>query len=183
MNDPSNPDRYEALQMLEGIGPDTPPEAFSRVYQSVFSTSPDRDVLSRLMWKSGMYLDRHPGLLELPRGIAEVFLASDDIDELLAGLKAIRHSTASTGEIVLHFLAVMKRDSWEEREAGLFQLGQVLTENAPGIVAAAEQSVLDDLRAVLAQMTQHSPHDYVRDLASRCMSQIVDGMEGEMTKP
>lgn len=174
MNDPPNFDRHEILEMVENIRPGTPPEAFTRVYQSVLATSPDRDVLSRLMWTAGIYLDRHPGVQILPREIAEEFLASDDIDELLAGLKAIRHSTASTGEIITHFLAVMRRESWEEREAGLYQLGQVLTENAPSVVAAVNQSVLDDLRAVLTQMTLHHPRDHERDLASRCISQIMD---------
>jgi hypothetical protein len=174
MNDPPNFDRHEILKMVESISPATSPEAFTQVYQSVLATSPDRYILSRLMWTAGMYLDRHPGVQILPREIAEGFLASDDIDELLAGLKAIRHSTASTDEIITHFLAVMQRESWEEREAGLYQLGQVLTENALGVVAAVDQAVLDDLRAVLAQMTLHHPRDHERDLASRCMSQIMD---------
>jgi hypothetical protein len=74
MNVPSNANLHEALQMLERLGPSTPPERFLLVYESVLAASPDRNVLSRLMWKAGMYLDRHPGVLELPPAIAEEFL-------------------------------------------------------------------------------------------------------------
>lgn len=138
--------------MLESIGPGTPPEAFRQVYDFAFARATDRDVLARLMHVAGMYLDRHPGVLVLPRTVAEELLASDDYDHLLAGLKAIRHSTASMGEIIAHFLTVMKRDTWEERCAGLYQLDQAVRGNGAGVKAATEESVLDDLRHVLAHM-------------------------------
>jgi hypothetical protein len=175
MNKPSNAQLREALQMLERIGPSTPPETFISVYDSVLAASPDRDALAHLMFIAGMFLDRYPGVLELPRTIAEEFLASDDFDELLAGLKAIRHSTASSGEVVAHFLTVMKRNEWEVRCAGLFQLGQVVSENATDVAATTDQSVLNDLLAVLTDMAAKAPDDHLREHATRCRAAILGG--------
>ena len=121
---------------------DMSPESFQQAYDCVVAASPDRRVLARLMWIAGMYLDRHPGVFQLPRALAEELLASDDFDQLLAGLKAIRHSSASTSETIAHFVEVMKRSTWEERYAGLYQLEQVVCGNAASVVAATGQSVL-----------------------------------------
>jgi len=158
----------EALEMLERQGPNTSPERFKQVYDYILAASQDRDILARLMWVAGMYLDRHPGEFRLPRAISEEFLASDDFDRLLGGLKAIRHSTASTSEIIAHFLAVMKRDTWDERYAGLHQLAQMVCESGARVLTPTEQTVLDDVRVVLEDIASHAPDEHARDLASRC---------------
>jgi hypothetical protein len=49
MNDPSNPTPPEVPEMLEGIGPSTPPEAFRQVYDFASAIAADRDVLARAM--------------------------------------------------------------------------------------------------------------------------------------
>ena len=153
MSDSSNPDPRDAMEALERKAEDMSPESFQQAYDCVVAASPDRRALARLMWIAGMYLDRHPGAFQLPRAFAEELLASDDFDQLLAGLKAIRHSSASTSETIAHFVEVMKRSSWEERYAGLYQLEQVVCGNAASVVAATGQAVLDDTR----QCSRRSP--------------------------
>lgn len=134
-------------------------------------------MLARLIWLAGMYLGRHPGAFELPRALAEEFLASDDFDELLAGLKGIRYSSASTSEIIIHLLTVMKRNDWEERYAGLYQLHQMVGTNSPGIVATTEPTVLDRMLVVLAEVASHAPDRDARDIASRCIQAVIEERE------
>ena len=134
------------------------------------TASSDRRVLSRLMWLAGyVFLVGTLAHFELPRALAEEFLASDDYDELLAGIKGIRYSSASTSEIIAHFVTVMERTDWEEKCAGLYQLHQVVGDNTPGIVSATEQSELDRMLRVLADIASNAPHDHDRDVASQCI--------------
>ena len=84
------------------------------------------------------------------------------------------YSSASTSEIISHFLVVMKRNDWEERYAGLFQLHQVVCENAPSVVAATEQSVLDSMLVLLADIASQAPDDHARDVASRCILAVTE---------
>lgn len=175
MNEPSSPTPTDVLEMLDRIGPNTPPEVFRQVYDVVSAGTADRDVLARLLHVAGMYLDRHPGVVLLPRALVEELLGSNNYDHLLAGLKAVRHSTASTGEIVARFLAVMKRHEWEERYAGLYQLDQMVCGNGPSVAAATEEAVLDDLRSVLALFASRAPDGHARDLALRCNAAIMEG--------
>ena len=86
--------------------------------------------------------DRHPAHSSCLVRFAEELLASDDFDQLLAGLKAIRHSSASTSETIAYFVEVIKRSTWEERYAGLYQLEQVVCGNAGSVVPATGQAVL-----------------------------------------
>lgn len=168
MSDSSTPDPRDAVETLERKAPDMSPESFKQAYDCVVTAAPDRRVLARLMWIAGMYLDRHPGAFQLPRALTEELLASDDFDQLLAGLKALRHSSASTNEMIARFLEVMKRTTWEERYAGLYQLGLVVCGDAVSIVAATGQPVLDDMRTMLAEIASQASDDHARDLASRC---------------
>jgi 5-methylthioadenosine/S-adenosylhomocysteine deaminase len=48
------------------------------------------------------------------------------------------------------------------------QLEQVVCGYAVSIVAATGQSVLDDMRTVLAEIASQAPDDHARDVASRC---------------
>ncbi len=164
--------RPEIFQALSNVGPDDPPETFVAFYESVLAASSDPDILSRLMFTAGMYLDRHPGVLRLPRGTAEKFLASKDFDELLAGLKAIRHSTATTGEIIAHYLTVMKRDASQERNAALYQLGQFICDCDASVVPVIDPSVLTELDSLLFHMAVHAQDVLVRDMASRCSATL-----------
>lgn len=177
MVDPSNRSSRDAMEILERQARDISPESFKQAYDCVVAASPDRRVLARLLWLAGMYLGRHPGAFELPRALAEEFLASDDYDELLAGLKGIRYSSASTSDIIAHFLAAMKRNAWEERYAGLYQLHQVVCEDAASVVAATEQSVLDDMQVLFAEMASQAPDDDAREVASRCSLAVVERRE------
>ena len=128
MNDSSNPNPRDAMETLERKSPHMSPESFKQAYDCVVAASPDRRVLARLMWIAGMYLDRHPSAFQLPRALAEELLASDDFDELLAGLKMICHSSASASETIAHFLEVMKRNTWEESD----RISNVLDEVSGG---------------------------------------------------
>jgi len=49
---------------------------------------------------------------------------------------------------------VIKRDTWEERYAGLCPLGQVIGGNRTSVVAATEQSTLNDVQTALAHMSR-----------------------------
>ena len=84
------------------------------------------------------------------------------------------HGSASTSEIIAHFLAVMKRNTWEERYAGLYQSHQVVCGTAANVAAETEQPVLDDMRELLADMASHAPDDHARDLASRCILAVIE---------
>ncbi len=92
-------DSRETVAMLtHRIGQDISPKVFRKAFDRTLAASSDVEVLSGLMFVAGLFLDRHPGAFTLPRRLADQLLASEDLDHRLAGLKAIRHTAASSGD-------------------------------------------------------------------------------------
>lgn len=159
----------EAVAILKGrIGPHISPEMFKRAFQRTLAESSDIEVLSGLMWVAGMYLDRHPGAFQLPRELADQLLASEELDHRLAGLKALRHTGASSTEILVQITGVLKRDDWHEKWAGLSQLRQLLEEKGPTLADATEQRTLEELQTILEHLADTDPDANARRAAAHC---------------
>ncbi|NUN03862.1 MAG: hypothetical protein HUU41_22365 [Bryobacteraceae bacterium] len=169
-------DPRETVEMLTfRIGPDISPEMFKKVFERTLAASSDIEVLSGLIWVAGMYLDRHPGAFPLPRNLADELLASEDLDHRLAGLKALRHSTASSPEIVAQITTALKRDDWQEKWAGLSQLGQVLEATGLQLMGATDHKTLEELRSVLTEIADTVPDANARRAAAHCRALLSSG--------
>ena len=159
----------EVITLLtQRIGRHISPEMFKRVFDRTLAASSDIEVLSGLMFVAGLYLDRHPGAFPLPRNLADQLLASEDLDHRLAGLKSLRHSMASSGEIVAQITTALKRDDWQERWAGLSQLGRLLEDKGSQLAEPTEGRTLDELRDVLMQLADTAPDADTRRAAAHC---------------
>lgn len=164
-------DPRETVEMLTyRIGRDISPQLFSKVFERTLATSSDIGVLSGLMFVAGLFLDRHPHAFQLPRKLTDQLLGSVDVDHRLAGLKALRHSMASSTEIVAQLTRALNRDDWREKWAGLSQLEQLLEENGPQLAEATEQQTLNEVRIVLTQMMGTAPGADARRAAERCLA-------------
>ena len=164
-------DPQETVTLLAfRIGPYISPEMFRNVFERTLAASADIEVLSGLMFVAGLYLDRHPGAFPLPRKGADQLLASADLDHRLAGLKALRHSMASSSEIIAQIIVALKRDDWQERWAGLSQLAQLLEQGGSQLAEATEQKTLAELRNVLTQVANIAPDTNARRAAAHCIA-------------
>jgi hypothetical protein len=169
-------DPRETVEMLSlRIGRDISPDLFRKAFDRVVAASSDIDVLSGLMFVAGLYLDRHPSAFSLPRNLAHLLLRSADVDHRLAGLKALRHSTSSSGEIIVLLTAALKSDDCQERDAGLSQLQQLLETDERPRVEAADQETLDELRDVLAEVVDTALDVNTRRAAARCAALLGKG--------
>lgn len=161
-------DPPETVELLSRFARHLSPALFKKVFDRTLQTSSDIEVLSRLMWVAGMYLDRNLGAFPLPRSLADRLLASEDLDHRLGGLKALRHSLASSDEVVRQITAAMKR-GWEDKWAGLSPLCRILDEQGARLADAISAETLNELRNVLAHIAETDSEPDARRAAARCI--------------
>ena len=163
-------DPPETVELLKKrFGMQFSPELFKKVFDRTLQASSDIEVLSGLMWVAGMYLDRNLGAFPLSRSLADRLLASEDLDHRLGGLKALRHSLASPDEVARHITAAMKRGG-EDKWAGLSPLCRILDEPGARLADAISAEALNELRNVLAHITETDSEADARRAAARCIS-------------
>ena len=128
------------------IGPHISVALFKRILDSCLLSSSDRRVHSALLFVAATFLDRHPGAFDLPRGIAEGLLASEEIDDRLAGLKALCHSTAPTDSMLAQITRALSRDDWNEKMVALSELRKLIDRKGSQRLTAKPDAILDELQ-------------------------------------
>jgi hypothetical protein len=163
----------EIVEMLDRRKDEISLDEFKQHFDTVLAATSDVDTLSRVMWLAGLYLQtRHPGAFQLPRPLAEQFLASANFDHLLAGLKGIRQSSADISEVVLEYMKVMKRDDWQHKDAGLCQLHQVVADHGPAAIEKLDHAQQLELRTVLEQIDRQADDVLIRECVAYCFKNL-----------
>jgi hypothetical protein len=149
----AEPEEVAALLAFR-IGHQLSADLFKKAFDRALSATSDPNVVSSLISVGALYLRHHLDSFKLPYEPTQELLRSENLDDRIAGIRAIRYTEAPGSEILTAITAALTAAAWEEKWTGLCQLSQVLDEAGPSILLSANQSDLEKLVATLTHIEQ-----------------------------